>query len=128
MGVVEDHKNLFEDVGSACIAHEDLHQHNILFENRRGNWQLAAVLDFDKAWAGHHEIDLARLEFWRGMTNSDFWEAYQATHQVDAQYRYRQPVYQLLWCLEFARNTAEHIRDTQRLFKEHGFPCPQSFD
>jgi hypothetical protein len=31
--------------------------------------RLATIQDFEKAWAGHSETDLARLEFWRGMTS-----------------------------------------------------------
>jgi len=74
-----------------------------------------AVIDFDSAWAGCSESDLARLEFWRGMTGEGFWEAYQDYVPVSVSYPERRPIYQLLWCLEYARPTAQHITDTERV-------------
>ena len=112
---LEQKQGLFSDVGEASLCHEDLHKHNILFRYRQGRWHLAAILDFDKAWAGHHETDLARLEFWRGMTSPEFWEAYEAIHPVDALYKQRRALYQFLWCLEYAQPTTTHLADTERL-------------
>ena len=126
--VLDRQRALFRDVRDASLCHEDLHKHNILFQNRHGRWHLAAILDFDKAWAGHHETDLARLEFWRGMTSNQFWRAYEAIHPVEPLYKQRRPVYQLLWCLEFARPTAEHLADTQRLCVELGLPRLERFE
>ena len=83
LSLLDKNQSLFTDVNQASLCHEDLHQHNILFEYRLEQWHLATILDFDKAWAGHHEIDLARLEFWRGMTSSDFWKAYTANGSID---------------------------------------------
>jgi aminoglycoside phosphotransferase (APT) family kinase protein len=129
LSVLEKQRALFCDVRDASLCHEDLHKHNILFQYRQGRWHLAAILDFDKAWAGHHETDLARLEFWRGMTSNQFWGAYQAIHPVEPLYEQRRPIYQLLWCLEFARPTAEHLADTQRLcVVELGLPRLEHFE
>jgi fructosamine-3-kinase len=126
--VLDRRRHLFLDVGQPGLCHEDLHQHNILFGQWRGQWRLATILDFDKAWAGHHETDLARLEFWRGMTGDGFWPAYKAICPVDALYPQRRPIYQLLWCLEYARPTAQHLADTRRLCAELGLPPLERFD
>jgi hypothetical protein len=34
------------------------------------------VLDWDKAWAGPLESDVARMAFWDDMTGDGFWEVY----------------------------------------------------
>lgn len=126
--VLDKQRHLFLDVRHASLCHEDLHGHNILFQYRQGHWHLATILDFDKAWAGYHEIDLARLEFWKGMMSNEFWWPYEAICPIDPQYKLRRPIYQLLWCLEYARPTTEHLRDTQHLCAEQGFPCPEWFE
>ena len=118
---------LFKDTCEASLCHEDLHGHNILFENRQGRWMLATILDFDKAWAGHHETDLARLDLWKGMTNQDFWRAYEAVHPIDPLFEQRRPIYQLLWCLEYARPTTDHLADTRRVCEEQGVPIIRHF-
>jgi fructosamine-3-kinase len=105
-----------------------LHQYNILFHQVHGHWQLAAILDFDKAWAGHHEIDLARLDLWDGMTQTDFWQTYQRVLPIDPLYAQRRPVYQLLWCLEYADSTPKHLADTQRVCQELNIPLVTNFD
>lgn len=120
--VLERERALFLNVRRSSLCHEDLHQHNLLFQHRQGRWHLATILDFDKAWAGHHETDLARLELWRGMIGPEFWGAYEAIRPVQPLYRERRPIYQLLWCLEYARPTAAHLADTQRLWGELGLP------
>lgn len=121
-------RNLFLDVRQACLCHEDLHKHNILFQYRARQWHLATILDFDKAWAGHHETDLARLDLWKGMTSREFWRSYRASHAVEPLYEQRRPVYQLLWCLECAWPTREHLADTQRLCTELGLARLERFE
>jgi aminoglycoside phosphotransferase (APT) family kinase protein len=121
-------KHLFLDVRQASLCHEDLHGHNLLFQKQQGQWRLATILDFDKAWAGHHETDLARLEFWKGMMSEAFWQAYKNACPIGSLYQQRRPIYQLLWCLEYARPTAEHLADTQHLCAELGLPPIKRFD
>jgi aminoglycoside phosphotransferase (APT) family kinase protein len=106
----------------ARLCHEDLHKYNLLFHRVKGRWTLATVLDFDKAWAGHHEIDLARMELWHEQTGAGFWPAYHALISTDPLYEQRRPVYQFLWCLEFAAPTPAHLADTQRLCQALGLP------
>ncbi len=125
---LERQRPLFLDVRGASLCHEDLHKHNILFRRDRGRWRLATILDFDKAWAGHHETDLARLELWRGMTRAEFWGPYEAICPIAPPYRERRALYQLLWCLEYARPTAEHLADTQRLCRELGLSHLEKFE
>ncbi len=122
LSVLQRHQHLFGDIREACLCHEDLHGYNILFQQERGRWRLATILDFDKAWAGHHEIDLARLELWRGMTSEEFWRAYGPAQRLEPGYLQRRPIHQLLWCLEFAQPTREHLADTQRVCAELGIP------
>lgn len=128
LALLDERAHLFSDVRQASLCHEDLHRHNILFQRHEGRWRLATLLDFDKAWAGHHETDLARLELWKGMTSESFWQAYEALCPVESSYRGRRPIYQLLWCLEYARPTAEHLADTQRLCVELGLPRIERFE
>jgi aminoglycoside phosphotransferase (APT) family kinase protein len=128
MQVLENRWDLFTGVSQPCLCHEDLHGYNILFERGEKGWQLTAILDFDKTWAGHAEIDLARMEIWRGMTSAEFWSSYRAVHALDLYYELRRPIYQLLWCFEYARNTPRHLEDTRLLCEKLGIPSPEYFD
>ncbi|PKO15290.1 MAG: hypothetical protein CVU39_11850 [Chloroflexi bacterium HGW-Chloroflexi-10] len=125
---LEKNRALFTDVDQPRLCHEDLHKYNILFQYDQGQWRLATILDFDKAWAGHPESDLARLELWKGMTTKDFWEAYHAICAVDALYEQRRPIYQLLWCFEYADPSEAHLADTRRLCAQLGLPRFSRFD
>ena len=87
-----------------------------------GNWHLAGVLDFDSAWAGNPESDLARLELWRGMMHPSFWSTYAAAHRVADSYASRRALLQLLWCLEYAHPTREHNAVTAGVCGELGIP------
>jgi fructosamine-3-kinase len=103
---------LFSDITWGALCHDDLNPHNIIMRNAGGRWQLAALLDFDSAWAGSPESDIARLELWRGMAGEGFHQAYEAVHPMASLYPDRRPLYQLLWCLEYARSTPQHLADT----------------
>jgi fructosamine-3-kinase len=127
LDLIHQHADVFASVNVARLCHEDLHHHNILFRRDNGRWQLATILDFDKAWAGHHEIDLAKLELWTGMVGDGFWNAYNQVMVVDDFYIQRRPIYQLLWCLEYAANTAQHLADTRALCEQFGLPIIHQF-
>jgi Ser/Thr protein kinase RdoA (MazF antagonist) len=120
-------RSRFGSLSQACLCHEDLHQHNLLFERHAAGWRLLTILDFDKAWAGHAESDLARMDLWK-MTGPAFWQAYREVCPLADDYPERRPFYQLLWCLEYARSTPEHLADTQRLCASLGLPRLESFD
>jgi fructosamine-3-kinase len=122
MHVVNDHAELFSDISQARLCHEDLHGYNILFRRIEGRWRLATILDFDKAWAGHQESDLARLDLWTGMAGEGFWPAYTAVCPVADTYARRRPIYQLFWCLEYAERSPGHLADTRRVCEQIGIP------
>lgn len=119
-GLVQERAHLFADVPQPALCHEDLNPRNLLFEHAQGRWHLSAVLDFDSAWAGNGESDLARSELWEGMIGAGWWEAYTARHTVAAGYHTRRAMYQLLWCLEYAAATPQHLADTRRVCAELG--------
>jgi Ser/Thr protein kinase RdoA (MazF antagonist) len=125
--LVDKHAALFQSVQDARLCHEDLHHRNILFSQNNGRWQLATILDFDKAWAGHYEIDLAKLEFWEDMVGEGWWEAYNRIMSLDNGYPERRLIYQFLWCFDYAINTPKHLADTQALCKKLGLPIINQF-
>jgi aminoglycoside phosphotransferase (APT) family kinase protein len=127
LSVLEQNAALFETGDPASLCHEDLHQHNILFSRIQGQWRFATILDFEKAWAGPAESDLARLDLWRGMTSPAFWDAYRQTAPVSEGYSYRRLIYQLLWCLEFALPSPQHRTDTQQVCDALGVRLPKLF-
>ena len=98
--------------GPATLTHDDLHSANLLFgRDRSGAWRLCGVLDWDKAWAGPTEADLARLAFWDDMTGPGFWQVYRAARPAASGERRRALIYQLLWCLEYDSPSARHRSD-----------------
>jgi fructosamine-3-kinase len=127
LNLLDAHSSLFEAVSQPRLCHEDLHHHNILFRQENRRWQLATILDFDKAWAGHHEIDLAKMEFWTDMMGDGFWDAYHRVIPGDHLYPQRRPIYQLLWCLEYANNSPRHLADTRRLCETLNLPLIEQF-
>ncbi len=118
--------DLFANIRKASLCHEDLHHHNILLNNVNG-WRLATILDFEKAWAGDREIDLARMDLWQ-MTGDYFWGAYQERCPVDAGYTERRPLYQLQWCVEYAQYSGEHLEITRNLCRSLGLAVIESFE
>jgi aminoglycoside phosphotransferase (APT) family kinase protein len=118
--LLREHADRFADVGPPRLTHEDLNPTNLLLRRDPDGWRLAGVLDFDKAWAGCGESDLARLELWEGMTDPGFWEGYTSVLPVPDGYPARRPLYQLLWCLEYARATPQHNTDTRAVCDELG--------
>lgn len=126
ISLLRDHTYLFAEVTEPRLTHEDLNPNNILFTNDSNRWELSGILDYESAWAGGHESDLARLEFWRGMTGDGFWEGYTTILGVSPTYAQRRLFYQLLWCLEYNRDTPQHISDTRRVCLALGI-APEEF-
>jgi aminoglycoside phosphotransferase (APT) family kinase protein len=108
---------LFASQGAATLCHDDVHRGNVLFRKSSDGWQLVALLDWDKAWAGPAESDVARMAFWDDMTGPGFWEVYPAPNADDGDAARRALIYQLLWCLEYDDGTARHAADTTRLLR-----------
>ena len=48
-------------------------------------------------------------------------------HTLEPGYAERRPIYQLLWCFEYARSTPEHLADTRKLCAQLGIPSPERF-
>jgi aminoglycoside phosphotransferase (APT) family kinase protein len=120
--LLAERADLFAGVGPPQLTHEDLNPNNLLVRRDGDGWRLVGALDFDKAWAGCGESDLARLELWRGMTGNGFWQGYTSQLPVPADYPARRALYQLLWCLEYARPTPRHIADTAAVCAALGLP------
>ncbi len=123
--VVESNRGLLDSLATGTLCHDDLHGFNILV---RGGPKPAvqAILDFDKAWIGSAESDLARMELWRGMSSEALWEGY--GRRFDKDYELRRPIYQLLWCLEFRENSVDHLSTTNALLHQFGQKEVEAFD
>jgi aminoglycoside phosphotransferase (APT) family kinase protein len=124
---IHQHAAVLSGVVRAAMTHEDLNHYNLLVTRRSGVWHFAALLDLDSAWAGNPESDLAKLELWRGMQHPAFWVTYTAERAIADDYAARRALLQLLWCLEYARPTAEHHAATADVCRELGIP-PIRFD
>ena len=108
----------------AVLSHDDLHHRNLLVSLGPDGWWPAAVLDWDKAWAGPAEADLARVAFWDDMTGPGFWSVYRdAVPRSDGEDE-RLAAHQLLWCLEYDAPTARHRADTAALARRFGLAPP----
>ena len=102
------------------LTHDDLHSGNVVLTGERGHWQLAGIIDWDKAWAGPAESDVARMAFWDGMSGPGFWEVYRAAVPADESWPRRALVHQLLWCLEYDVATERHRADTAAVARALG--------
>jgi aminoglycoside phosphotransferase (APT) family kinase protein len=118
--VLDRDAHLFAGVSRSTLCHDDLHHGNLVFRPVGGRWQLAAVLDWDKCWAGPGESDVARMAFWDDMTGPAFWAVYRDAVPVADGELDRAPIYQLLWCLEYDDGSARHAADTAALRRRLG--------
>lgn len=123
LALLRERAALFADVEEAQLTHDDLNPNNILFQNENGHWVLSGLLDFENAWAGCCESDLARLELWRGMAGDGFWEGYRSVRQPLPSYPLRRQLFQLLWCLEYGATTPRHLADTRAVCASLGIPA-----
>lgn len=120
--LLSGHEDLFDGStlaanSAATLCHDDLHHDNVVFAHRSGRWHLAGFLDWDKAWAGPAESDVARMAFWDGMTGPSFWQAYRSCVPVESGAERRREIYQLLWCLEYDDGSDRHAADTAGLWR-----------
>ncbi|GIG35259.1 phosphotransferase [Cellulomonas pakistanensis] len=109
---LDRHGALLDGRGGAVLVHGDLHHANVLVRPGSAGWRLAAVLDWDSAWAGPADADAARAALWDGMPGSP----------ADADADDRAALQQLLWCLEYADDGPRHRADTARLAARLGVP------
>jgi aminoglycoside phosphotransferase (APT) family kinase protein len=120
LNLLDRRSSLFADQMRSTLCHDDLQHTNLIFQAGRGSWKLAAVLDWDKAWAGPPESDVARMAFWDDMTGAGFWEVYNAEVPPAEGRAERALIYQLLWCLEYPVSTPRHRADTASLCRRLG--------
>lgn len=113
--VLDRHADLFAGPVRPTLTHDDLHHANLLVRWGAGGWRLVGVLDWDKAWAGPAESDVARMAFWDDMTDPEFWSVYREGVPEADGWTQRAQVHQLLWCLEYDVGTERHRRDTAGL-------------
>jgi aminoglycoside phosphotransferase (APT) family kinase protein len=114
--VLEREAALFPDVDGAVLVHDDLHAGNLLV-SEHADPVLTAVLDWDKAWAGPPDADLARTAFWDGLPGL-------APADGPAVPERRLLVQQLLWCLERQDDAPRHAADTAALCRRLGVAPP----
>jgi aminoglycoside phosphotransferase (APT) family kinase protein len=107
---------LFPEVDGAVLVHDDLHAANLLVSDD-AEPVLTAVVDWDKAWAGPADGDLARTAFWDGLPDLE------PDGPVRVPER-RLHVLQLLWCLEREDGSARHAADTAGLCRRLGVLPP----
>jgi aminoglycoside phosphotransferase (APT) family kinase protein len=117
---LDQRAELFADPGRPTLSHDDLHHENVLFHPASAGVRLVALLDWDKAWAGPAESDVARMALWDDMTGPDFWATYRAAVPYAEGADERAMLYQLLWCLEYDAPTARHRSDTLKLCQRLG--------
>lgn len=110
--VLEREAAAFQGVATPTLCHDDLHHRNVVFDQDGDHWALAGLLDWDKAWAGPAESDVARMAFWDDMTGPGFWEVYRASVPEASGHARRTLVHQLLWCLEYEHDSPRHVADT----------------
>lgn len=122
---LEAHADAFADAPDPTLCHEDLNPYNLLFELHDGKPVLTGVLDFESAWAGVGESDLARLEFWRFTRGTAVRDGYEEIAPLSSGYGRRRSLLQLLWCLEYAEGhpSARHQADTTDVCEMLGIPA-----
>ena len=122
--LLERDAGVFVGSDGPVLTHDDLHHGNILVREKDGYWRVVAVLDWDKAWAGPGEWDVARMVFWDDMTGRTFWETYRASRSRSPGEEHRRLIYQLIWCLEHEWPHARHRADTAALCHQLGVHAP----
>ena len=111
--VLDRNIGLFTGSTAPTLCHDDLHHNNVIFQISGGGPDLAGIIDWDKAWAGPAESDIARMTFWEDMTGRAFWRAYRSETSFEDEVTQRTLIYQLLWCLEYNQETPRHLADTR---------------
>jgi aminoglycoside phosphotransferase (APT) family kinase protein len=116
MAALDRHGGAFDRV-RPVLVHGDLHHGNVLVRRDGDGWTLAAVVDWDSAWAGPDDADAARAALWDDMPGD-------AGDLPAGTARTRALLHQLLWCLEHPATTERHRADTARTAALLGIDVP----
>lgn len=84
---------VFEQINIGRMVHADLWEGNVLVREKRGRWEIAALIDVDKAVFGDPMFEFA----FPTVVNSDFLVGYGAQVESSSDTRYRRKAYQLLY-------------------------------
>jgi aminoglycoside phosphotransferase (APT) family kinase protein len=122
--VLDRNIGLFPGSTAPTLCHDDVHHGNVIFEISDNGPRLVGIIDWDKAWAGPAESDIAHMSFWDDMTGLGFWRAYRSDTPRDQAATRRTLIYQLLWCLEYNQETPRHLADTRHLCRALGMRFP----
>ncbi len=84
---------LFESVQSPALVHADLWEGNVLAQRKNGAWEIAAIIDGDRAYFGDLDYDFANP--W--MINEHFLEGYGPAPADTPDRQKKNKLYRLLW-------------------------------
>jgi fructosamine-3-kinase len=106
------HRNVHSLLGlnpTPRLVHGNLIADNLLCQERDAAWRLSGILDPDLLY-GHHEVDLALLEFHCGVGEA-FFERYRQFLAIEEGYTLRRHVYRLYFVLNQVRlyGSSHHI-------------------
>jgi aminoglycoside phosphotransferase (APT) family kinase protein len=89
---ISRNRDLFLEPASPVLLHNDLHAGNLLLRSVSGGWELAALLDADRALYGDPDFEFATCEF----VGPDFLRGYGRSLSSAPESVYRRKVYNLL--------------------------------
>jgi fructosamine-3-kinase len=95
---VFDDSTIFNQITQARMFHADLWEGNVLVRKSNDKWQVAAIIDIDKAIFGDHEMEFASPI----MLNEDFLKGYGKKLGDSTASKYRRKVYNLLGSFMYA--------------------------
>jgi aminoglycoside phosphotransferase (APT) family kinase protein len=95
--VFEDTRT-FDPISQACMVHTDLWEGNILVNENQGKWQVAAIIDVDRAVFGDAELEFNSA--WA--LNEDLLRGYGRKLEDTTEATFRRQAYDLLWDFMYA--------------------------
>jgi aminoglycoside phosphotransferase (APT) family kinase protein len=89
---------IFDQVAQACMVHADLWEGNVLVSENDGKWDVAALIDVDKAIFGDKDLEFASPTMW----NDDFLRGYGPRDDQSPNSIFRRKAYRLLESFMYA--------------------------
>lgn len=90
---VFDQQAIFDQITEPRMVHADLWEGNVLVSEHDGQWQVAALIDIDKAIFGDSELEFA----FPTLLNDDFLQGYGRRPPASPAAQFRQNAYRLLY-------------------------------